>query len=179
MATIEMSTNSASTSNNGGTGNKQLRGSLVTLQNDIDLADAILQNGGTALAANDIIEAIAVPANTMILYAGFKVVTAMTGTTTDSALHVGITGTDVELFAASIDLDGASVGDITPPAGLSSGVVANVPAFTASADTLDVEIHASSGTITGGIIRVFAVCVLMDEVSQSGSANEVDRDLLA
>ena len=179
MATIEMSTNSASTSNNGGTGNKQLRGSLVTLQNDIDLADAILQNGGTALAANDIIEAIAVPANTMILYAGFKVVTAMTGTTTDSALHVGITGTDVDLFAASFDLDGASAGDITPPAGLSSGVVANVPAFTASADTLDVEIHASSGTITGGIIRVFAVCVLMDEVSQSGSANEVDRDLLA
>jgi hypothetical protein len=160
MATIEMSTNSASTSNNGGTGNKQLRGSLVTLQNDIDLADAILQNGGTALAANDIIEAIAVPANTMILYAGFKVVTAMTGTTTDSAIHVGITGTDVDLFAASFDLDGASVGDITPPAGLSSGVVAN-------------------GTITGGIIRVFAVCVLMDEVSQSGSANEVDRDLLA
>ena len=91
MATITMSTNSDSTSNNGGTGNKQLRGSLVTLQNDIDLADAILQNGGTALAANDIIEAIAVPANTMILYAGFKVVTAMTGTTTDSAFHVGIT----------------------------------------------------------------------------------------
>jgi len=175
MATITMSTNSASTSNNGGTGNKQLRGSLVTLQNDIDLADAILQNGGTALAANDIIEAIAVPANTMVLYAGFKVVTA----TTDSALHVGITGTDVDLFAASFDLDGASVGDITPPAGLSSGVVANVPAFTASADTLDVEIHASSGTITGGIIRVFAVCILMDEVSQSGSAQEVDRDLLA
>jgi len=166
MATITMSTNSASTSNNGGTGNKQLRGSLVTLQNDIDLADAILQNGGTALAANDIIEAIAVPANTMVLYAGFKVVT-------------GITGTDVDLFAASFDLDGASVGDITPPAGLSSGVVANVPAFTASADTLDVEIHASSGTITGGIIRVFAVCILMDEVSQSGSAQEVDRDLLA
>jgi hypothetical protein len=144
MATISMSTNSASTSNNGGTGNKQLRGSLVTLQNDIDLADAILQNGGTALAANDIIEAIAVPANTMILYAGFKVVTAMTGTTTDSEFHVGITGTDVDLFAASFDLDGAS-----------------------------------SGTITGGIIRVFAVCILMDEVSQSGSAQEVDRDLLA
>ena len=34
-----------------------------------------LQNGGTALAANDIIEAIAVPANTLILHAGFKVQT--------------------------------------------------------------------------------------------------------
>ena len=51
--------------------------------------------------------------------------------------------------------------------------------FTASADTIDVEIHASSGTITGGIIRVYAVCVIMDDVSGSGSANEVDRDLLA
>ena len=66
MATITMSTNSASTSNNGGTGNKKLRGALTVLQNDIDMADAILQNGGTALAANDIIQAIAVPANTMV-----------------------------------------------------------------------------------------------------------------
>jgi hypothetical protein len=103
----------------------------------------------------------------------------MTGTTTDSAIHVGITGTDVDIFAASFDLDGASVGAITPPASLSNGVVTNVPAFTASADTIDVEIETSGGTITGGIIRVFAVCILMDEVSQSSSAQEVDRDLLA
>ena len=177
MATISMSTNSASTSNNGGTGNKQLRASMVTLQNDIDLADAILQNSGTALAANDIIEAIAVPAITLILHSGFKVVTAMTGTTSDSALHIGITGTDVDIFAASFDLDGASVGAHTP-AVTSSGVCSNLPVFTASADTIDVEIHASSGTITGGIIRVYAVCLLMDDVSQSGSAQEVDRDLL-
>ena len=177
MATISMSTNSASTSNNGGTGNKQLRANMVTLQNDIDLADAILQNSGTALAANDIIEAIAVPANTLILHSGFKVVTAMTGTTSDSALHIGITGTDVDIFAASFDLDGASVGAHTP-AVTSSGVCSNLPVFTASADTIDVEIHASSGTITGGIIRVYAVCLLMDDVSQSGSAQEVDRDLL-
>ena len=45
--------------------------------------------------------------------------------------------------------------------------------------TLDVEIHASSGTITGGVIRVYAACVIMDDISQSGSAAEVDRDLLA
>jgi len=178
MATITMSTNSASTSNNGGTGNKQLRGSLVTLQNDIDLADAILQNGGTALAANDIIEAIAVPANTLILFAGFKVVTAMEGTTTDSAIHVGITGTDVDVFVASFDLDGASVGAHTPPI-TSGGVCTQLPVYTASADTIDVEIETSGGTITGGIIRVYAVCVLLDDVSQSSSANEVDRDLLA
>ena len=177
MATIAMSTNSASTSNNGGTGNKQLRGNLVTLQNDINLADAILQNGGTALAANDIIQAIAIPANTLILYAGFKVVTAMEGTTTDSEFHVGMA--DVDLFAASFDLDGASVGAITPLAGVSAEVAAQVPAFVTSAETIDVEIQASSGTITGGIIRVFAVCLLLDELSQSSSANEVDRDLLA
>ena len=178
MATISMSTNSASTSNNGGTGNKQLRGSLVTLQNDIDLADAILQNGGTALAANDIIEAIAVPANTLILFAGFKVVTAMEGTTTGSAIHVGITGTDVDVFVASFDLDGASVGAHTPPI-TSGGVCTQLPVYTASADTIDVEIETSGGTITGGIIRVYAVCVLLDDVTQSSSANEVDRDLLA
>ena len=58
MATITMSTNSDSTTNNAGTGNKKLRGALTVLQNDIDMADAVLQNGGTALAANDIIEAI-------------------------------------------------------------------------------------------------------------------------
>ena len=44
-----MSTNSDSTSNNAGTGNKKLRGAITVLQNDIDMADAVLQNGGTAL----------------------------------------------------------------------------------------------------------------------------------
>jgi len=58
-------------------------------------------------------------------------------------------------------------------------VCGNLPVFTAAADTLDVEIQASSGTITGGIIRVYAVCIIMDDIAQSGSANEVDRDLLA
>jgi hypothetical protein len=105
-------------------------------------------------------------------------VTAMEGTTTDSAFHIGITGTDVDIFAASFDLDGASAGDHTP-AITSSGVCGNLPVFTAAADTLDVEIQASSGTITGGIIRVYAVCIIMDDIAQSGSANEVDRDLLA
>ena len=108
----------------------------------------------------------------------FYLQTAMEGTTTDSAIHVGITGTDVDIFAASFDLDGASAGDHTP-AVTSTGVCSNLPVFTASADTIDVEIHASSGTITGGIIRVYAVCVIMDDVSGSSSANEVDRDLLA
>ena len=62
---------------------------------------------------------------------------------------------------------------------MSSEVAAQVPAFVTSAETIDVEIDASGGTITGGIIRVFAVCLLLDEISQSSSANEVDRDLLA
>jgi len=103
MATITMSTNSDSTSNNAGTGNKKLRGAITVLQNDIDMADAVLQNGGTALAANDIIQAIAVPTNTMILHAGIKVITAMEGTTTDSGLLLGITGTDVDIFSAAFD----------------------------------------------------------------------------
>ena len=148
MATISMSTNSASTSNNGGTGNKQLRGSLVTLQNDIDLADAILQNGGTALAANDIIEAIAVPANTLILHAGFEVVTAMAGTTTDLRYTQVMNRPDI--FVRHLILICISI----ILAITSSGVCSNLPVFTASADTIDVEIHASGGTITGGNIRI-------------------------
>jgi hypothetical protein len=102
----------------------------------------------------------------------------MEGTTTDSAIHVGITGTDVDVFVASFDLDGASVGAHTPPI-TSGGVCTQLPVYTASADTIDVEIETSGGTITGGIIRVYAVCVLLDDVTQSSSANEVDRDLLA
>jgi hypothetical protein len=178
MATITMSTNSDSTSNNAGTGNKRLRGAITVLQNDIDMADAVLQNGGTALAAADIIQAIALPTNTMVLHAGIKVITAMEGTTTDSSLLLGMTGGDVDIFSAAFDYDGASVGDHTT-AVLSGGSADNLPVFTAAADTIDVEIDASSGTITGGIIRVYAVCILMDDITQSGSANEVDRDLLA
>ena len=178
MATITMSTNSDSTSNNAGTGNKKLRGAISVLQNDIDFADAILQNGGTAIAANDIIQAIALPTNTMVLHAGIKVVTAMEGTTTDSALLLGQTGGDIDQFSAAFDYDSASVGDHTT-ATMSSGVATLLPFFTAAADTLDVEVHASSGTITGGIIRVYAICIIMDDITADKSASEVDRDLLA
>ena len=178
MATITMSTNSDSTSNNAGTGNKKLRGAITVLQNDIDMADAVLQNGGTALAANDIIQAIALPTNTMVLHAGIKVITAMEGTTTDSSLLLGMTGGDVNQFTDAFDYDGASVGDHSGPQ-LSSAVATLVPFFTAAADTIDVEIDASSGTITGGVIRVYAICIIMDDITDVGSASEVDRDLLA
>ena len=114
MATISMSTNSASTSNNGGTGNKQLRGSLVTLQNDIDLADAILQNGGTALAANDIIEAIAVPAKHFDPTCRFR------SSNCNGRYYYRLFDprwyhrNRRRYFATAFDLDGASVGDHTP-----------------------------------------------------------------
>ena len=47
-----------------------------------------------------------------------------------------------------------------------------------TADTIDVEIQAMTGTTTGGVIRMFAVCMNVDDTGDM-TANEVDRDTLA
>ena len=80
------------------------------VQNSIDFGAAATAKG-TALAAADIIEAITVPANTMILDAGFEVTTVHAGTSTDCALDLGVTGTDVDAYVDGFDFDAASAGD--------------------------------------------------------------------
>lgn len=135
---------------------------------NIDFAAAATAKG-SALAAADIIEAINVPANTVVLTAGIEVVTALAGESSDTRILLGVTGGDVDAFVASWDATAAAAGAYAPTA-------ATVPVMFASADTIDLEIDAATTAPTGGVVRVWAV--LMD-VDGRYAAAEVSRDQLA
>ena len=141
------------------------------IQNTIDLAVAT-SSKGTALAASDVYQCLSIPAESVILHAGMQVVTALTGTSSDTAFDLGVTGGDVDNFVDGFDVDGAAALAYAPTA------AAYAPVLVAAADTLDILVQAQTGTTLTGKIRVFAT--LMD-ISDAGdmAANEVDRDTLA
>lgn len=152
----------------GGAGNPGAKPYLV--QKEIDLAAAATAKG-SALAANDIIQAITVGAGTMILNAGIEVVTAAAGGSS-CTLDLGVTGIDVDVFADGFDIDGASAGDYSQnPAAYQPVVIGS------AADTIDV-LCLGTTVATSGKIRVWAVLMGVGDEGDT-SAAEVDRDQLA
>ena len=141
------------------------------IQADLNFATAA-SDKGTALAANDVIPGLTIPANTLIISAGFEVTTAHAGTSTDTDFDFGITGGDLDNFVDGFDFDGASVGDYGFKAGQTPVLIGG------TSDTIDVELQAMTGTTTGGKVRMFAVCMDVDDPGVL-TADEVDRDTLA
>ena len=138
------------------------------VQHELNFATAVTDKG-TALAAGDVIPGLTIPANTLILHAGFEVTEAHAGTSTDVELDLGITGGDLDNFVDGFDFDGAYA---PTPAAYNPVIVGG------TSDTLDIEIQAMTGTTTGGKIRMFATLMDIDDVGTM-TADEVDRDTLA
>ena len=92
-------------------------------------------------ASGDIIQALDIPAETLIMQAGVEVITALSSSVT---MDLGITGGDVDNF---VDGDGNGTGY--------SVLTATANLVVASADTLDVL--ALSASSSAGKIRVWAV----------------------
>lgn len=142
------------------------------VQNTIDIATTKAEKG-TALAANDIIEAISVPANTLVIQAGYQVTTAMDASAAGCTMHLGFSDTHgaVDTFVTAFDIDAAAAGDYATPTDDSNILVE-------TADTLDLELQAATtGPITGAI-RVFAVLMDISDTGE-GVPSEVARDALA
>lgn len=133
------------------------------VEQEIDLAKIAAQKG-SALAAGDIIEAVKVPAGTLVKFAGLALKTDMTGTSTDATVDFGITGNDPDRFVDGWDVDAAVPGDQAPIAATAITPVA----FSAVDDTLDILIATQTGTITGGVIRVFAEFLDLTDRPQGG-----------
>jgi hypothetical protein len=108
------------------------------VENTIDIA-AINSAAGTV--ANDVIQAIDIPAETLVMQAGVEVLTALSSSVT---MDLGITGGDVDNF---VDGDTNATGYST--------LTATANLVVASADTLDVL--ALSASSSAGKIRVWAV----------------------
>jgi hypothetical protein len=124
------------------------------VENTIDIA-AINDAAGTV--NGDIVQAIDLPAETLILFAGIEVLTACASSTT---LDLGITGTtagfsDTNAYVAGYDATGASYAPILSVLKLQAKV----------AETLDVVV---AGANTGvGKIRVWAILCDISGIDES------------
>ena len=108
------------------------------VENTIDIS-AINSNSGTA--DGDIVQALDIPAETLIMEAGVEVITALSGSAT---IDLGVTGADPDRY----------VNGDTNATGFST-LTATERQIVASADTLDALIAGAASS--AGKIRVFAV----------------------
>jgi hypothetical protein len=125
---------------------------------------------GSALAAADVIEAISVPVNTVILNAGLEVTTVLGGESNDTTFDLG-TGVDADVFVDGFDADAAAAGAYAQNAAAFQPLVVG-----ATADTIDITIATATTAPTSGVVRVWAVLMNVDGRI---AADEVDRDQLA
>lgn len=146
------------------------------VQQTIDLAAAATAKG-SALAANDIIEAITVPAETLILTAGFEMTASVQTAADGCTANLGVTGVDVTRFVSAFDIDDDSA-DLTSGVGYATMADASAPIFIEAEDTIDWELQAATTAPTEGKVRVFAVLMNMADTGDM-TADEVDRDTLA
>lgn len=129
---------------------------VYVVENYINWADAATAKG-SALASADVIEALHIPAGTLVLQAGFEVTSVATGESSDVTLDLGYGG-DVDLWVDGFDLDAAAAGAFGTLVGdAGSGAGAGPVLLLAAADTIDVVIATATTAPTGGAIRVFAV----------------------
>jgi hypothetical protein len=135
----------------------------------VDFAAAATAKG-SALVATDVIEAISVPANTMILNAGFEIITVAGGESNDNTLDLG-TGVDADVFVDGFDLDAAAAGAYAQNAAAFQPLVVG-----GTADTIDLTIVTATTAPTSGVVRVWAVLI---DIDARKTAAEVDRDTLA
>jgi hypothetical protein len=135
----------------------------------VDFAAAATAKG-SALAASDVIEAISVPVNTVILNAGIEITTVLGGESNDTTFDLG-TGVDADNFVDGFDADAAAAGAYAQNAAAFQPLVVG-----ATADTIDITIATATTAPTSGVARVWAVLMNVDGRIL---ANEVDRDQLA
>jgi len=138
------------------------------VQTVVNIATA-LSDKGSALAAADVIPAIAVKKGTCILNAGIEVDTAQTSA---SALTFDLgTGVDPDVFVDGFD--GTSAAGV-----LAQNPAAYQPVMAVADDNIDLKIATLTGTLSTGKFRVWALCMDCTDTGDM-AANEVDRDTLA
>ena len=127
------------------------------VENTIDVA-AI--NGDSGAAANDVLRALDIPAETLIMEAGVEVLTALSSSAT---IDLGVTGGDPDRY---VDGDTNATGFST--------LTATARVIVASADTLDAKIAGAASS--AGKIRVFAVLCDVSGVDETDRNTDTQHD---
>lgn len=129
---------------------------------EIDFAAATTAKG-SALAAADVIQAVNIAAGTMVIQGGAIKTTAMTGTSVDLTLSVGVTGVSANNIVNAWDFDAAAVG--------SYGTLgAQAPYIFTTAGTVDILIASQTGTFTGGKMKIFLLLCDAEPTAKPGIA---------
>jgi hypothetical protein len=146
---------------------RSIRNVPYMVENTVNWASAVTAKG-SALAATDVIEALQIPAQSIVLAAGFEVITAATGSCTVS---LGVTGVTAAAYVAAFAVtSSATAGTYATPA------TAGYPIVSTAADTIDLLLVTETTTLSAGSVRVFALIV--DAEKRDGPAS-VDREQLA
>jgi hypothetical protein len=153
------------------TGNSRPTRNVYMVENTINFADHTVDP-----SAGDVVQAITVPAGSVIMAAGLEVVTALTldnDADNDVTIDLG-TDTEADKYVDGFDADAATAGTYAAADAAAAG-----PEVHGTANTLDMTFAATSADgISAGKIRVWAVMLDIAEIGDK-TANEVDRDLLA
>ncbi len=140
------------------------------IENTINFADALVAKG-SALAANDIIQALVIPQGWVVLNAGLQVMAVDDATTLTVNLGItdagGLGSEDVDEFVAAFDHAAAAAGAYSPQ-------LASAPTWflsTTDEDTIDLAFATLTGTLTVGKCRVWAiVCPVLSSNKDVGIA---------
>jgi len=127
------------------------------VENTIDVSAV---NGDAGTTSGDILLAIDIPAETLIMEAGAEVLTALTSSVT---MDIGITGGDVDRY---VDGDTNATGYST--------LTATARVVVASADTLDILTGGANST--AGKVRVWAVLCDISGIDESDNNTSTQHD---
>ena len=127
------------------------------VENTIDVSAV---NGDSGAAQNDVLQAMDIPAETVIMEAGIEVLTACTSSVT---LDLGITGGDVDIYT---DGDTNATGYST--------LTATARHVAAAADTLDVLVLSAASS--AGKIRVWAIMCDVSGINESDQNTSTQHD---
>jgi hypothetical protein len=116
------------------------------------------------VAAADVVRVLPIPAETLVLDAGFEVLTAITGTAPD--IDFGITGGDVDEW---VDGNNGAAGYAT------KAVASPQHVFFGTADTLDLLFNTNAAT--AGVIRCWAICVDVKGIRETESVSDSAYDV--
>tara|TARA_R100001530_G_scaffold135183_1_gene111762 strand:- start:889 stop:1386 length:498 start_codon:yes stop_codon:yes gene_type:complete len=153
------------TTGQGTAGHRSRMRSMYVLEKTVDIAAVCSAGGVSALTADDIIQAIDIPAEVYILHAGVEVITALNGTSPVL---------DVDFAAGDDFVDGASAASTGYCAAGTNGHVDYTAVSTfanrvTATDTIDVKVGAGANDVSTGKIRVYAVLCDISGVDETDS----------
>ena len=117
------------------------------------------------------IECVDMPANSVCMFANIEVMTALTSDQTDGTIDLGISGGDEDSWVDGFDIDGASAGTYATVL-----VGTNNPQMVDAAAPLKMTFAGTGGTISAGVLRVFAIVMPVGDLDKT---DEASRDMLA